>query len=169
MRDVIPFMVIIKEVWFIFNIRISDPEVFFKYSKITKVVLSSWNITIFCWEQNTLLLSIIVYEYSSKRNLFGCVTLIQDNKQHIFLLIHSTKHYSLILEESYLDGETFSSTKVSLIIHTSNSNPQPIQLEVAVRVLKCLRKVFSIIKTYHSHSNIFHHLNVRFLARSGWP
>ena len=35
-------------------------------------------------------------------------------------------------------------------------------LSVAFRISKCLRKGFSIIKTYHSHSNSFHQSNVQF-------
>ena len=61
MRDIIPFMVMIN-LSFIFNIHISEPEVFFKYMKITNVALPLQNITIFHREQKTLLLNIIVSE-----------------------------------------------------------------------------------------------------------
>ena len=46
--------------------------------------------------------------------------------------------------------------EIVLIIQTSNLNSQPEQIEVAVRISKFLIKGFSIIKTYHSHSNSFH-------------
>ena len=49
-----------------------------------------------------------------------------------------------------------------LRLQTSNSNSQPIRLEVAVCISKCPRKGFSTIKKYHSHSNSFHHSDVCF-------
>ena len=66
------------------------------------------------------------------------------------------KHYLFIPEESYLNGETFSLTQGVIRIQTSNSNSQPIKLEVALRILKFIGRLFSILKTYHSQSNSFH-------------
>ena len=40
--------------------------------------------------------------------------------------------FLFISEESYLDGETFVLARGSVIIYTSNSDSQPILLEVAV-------------------------------------
>ena len=62
--------------------------------------------------------------------------------------------------------ETFALTQESLRIQTSNSNSQPIGLEVAVHISKFLRKGFSIIKMYHSQYNSLHQSNVRSLTRS---
>ena len=36
--------------------------------------------------------------------------------------------------------------------------------QVSVRISKFIRKGFTTIKTYHSHSNSFHHSNIRFLT-----
>ena len=58
---------------------------------------------------------------------------------------------------------------VPIRIQTSNSNSQQIQLEMAVYILKCFRNGFSIIKTYHSHSNSFYYSNVWFLTRLELP
>ena len=79
MRDVILFMVMVKEVSFIFDIHIPKPEVFVKSSSITKGVLASRN-RFFQQEQNILLLSITIYEVLCKRKLFRYVILIQENK-----------------------------------------------------------------------------------------
>ena len=105
MQDVTPFVALMKEVSFIFDIHIPKPEVFckvFEYNKSCIFIAEFFkNIRL----KNILLLSIIISEDFCKRKLFGCVALIQENKQRIFLQSHSTKHYLCIYEENYPDGE----------------------------------------------------------------
>ena len=74
------------------------------------------------------------------------------------------KHYSYIYEVNYLDddlkSEAFTSTLGSLIIQrtTQTHKSKTDSTQVADRISKCLTKGFSIKKTYHLHSNSFHHL-----------
>ena len=60
-------------------------------------------------------------------------------------------------------GGRHSQHVAALRINILNSNSQPIQLELAVHIKKLPREGFIIIRTYHSHSNTFHHSNVWFL------
>ena len=80
---------------------------------------------------------------------------MQENKQRTYSLRHSTKHNSFFYEEIYLDGETLLQYE-GVLEYGYNSNVQHDQIEVAVRMLKCLMKGFSIIIAYQSHPNIFH-------------
>ena len=112
-------MLLMKEVSFIFDVRIPNIEVIckvFEDKQICIAVAESLKII----EKNTLILSITLSEALYRIKLFIYVTLIQENKQRTFLLNHLTNHYSFVLEESYLDGETFALTLGSLIIHISN-------------------------------------------------
>ena len=84
MRDVIPFIEMMKEVSYIFYISLPKPEYFVKSLKTIKVSLTSRSLTSSYEEQNILLLSIIIYETSYKRKLFGYAILIQRNKQWTF-------------------------------------------------------------------------------------
>ena len=65
MRKAIPFMTLMKEVYFIFNVHIPKPEVcciFVYYSKTIKVVFLLQSLTHYHQEQNLWVLSIIVYK-----------------------------------------------------------------------------------------------------------
>ena len=105
MREVRPFMALMKELSFISGIHIPKPEVFCKVFKKIKFVLLWQSLTNYHQEQNISLLSIIIYKALYIRMLYGCVVLVHKNKQRGVLLIHSTKHYSSIYEENYLDGD----------------------------------------------------------------
>ena len=118
MRGVIPSMAPMKKVSFIFDIHIPKPEVFCTVFEDNQSFISVAESIFFHREQNILLLSIIISEALQKRKLFGYVTLIQENKQQKFLLSHSIKHHSFILEESDLDGKTFYSTQGGHITQT---------------------------------------------------
>ena len=96
MRKVIPFMVLMKEAYFISGIHPPNTEVLLKYSKTIKVVFLLQNLTNYCQEHNILLLTVIISEDPYKRRLSGYVTLIRKNKGQKFSLNQSTKHYSYI-------------------------------------------------------------------------
>ena len=88
MRKVIPFVALMKKVHFIFDINLTNPEVFGRVFEDKQ----SW---ISAVESNKLsprkkiisLLSIIVFEYLYKVKLLGYAALIQNNTQWKFLLI----------------------------------------------------------------------------------
>ena len=119
-----------------------------KTLEITKFAFPSLNLEKFHWEQNTSLLSIIISEASYKKSQFVDVNLIQVNKHQAFLLSHLTKKHSFIYGESHLNGETFLLKRVSLRIHTKNSNSQQFWLEFVVLIYKYLKKGFSTIITF---------------------
>ena len=126
MCEVIPFMALMKEVYYIFDMHLPNPEVFLKYSKTIKVVFLSWSLNSSHQEEKILLLCIIIYKASYKNIYFGYIILINPNKQKIFSLSHSLERYSCTYKENYLHddlkGETFVSTKGSIRIQRTNQN-----------------------------------------------
>ena len=120
MRKVIPFMELMKEVSFVFDINLPKPEVLCKVFEDNQSCISVSKSNKFSPRKNISLLSIIITKSLYKRILLGYDKLIQENKQQTFSPSHSTKHYSSIHEENYLDGdlksETFAFTQGSLRI-----------------------------------------------------
>ena len=80
MREVIPFIALMKEVSFIFDIHLPNQEVFVKYSRTIKFVLLSRSPPNSHQKQKLLLLSTIISKDLHKRRLFGYSILIHNNK-----------------------------------------------------------------------------------------
>ena len=101
-----------NELSFIFNNHLTKSELFLKVFKDNQSFIS-------VAESNkvsprTKHITIKYHHFWSfvqNKQSFWYVILIQENKLRTFLLIYSTKHYSFILEESYMDSETFASTR----------------------------------------------------------
>ena len=105
MREVIPFMALMKEVYFIFDIHLPKPEVIVKYSNTIKVVFMSRGLTNYHQEQIISLLSIIISRDSYKRRLCRYDILVHDTKKWTFSPNHLTKHYLSIYNENDLYGD----------------------------------------------------------------
>ena len=118
--------------------------------------MPSHNRKFYFLEQITLLLIITTSKYLYKRKLLVYVILKWDNNEMTFELSQLTNKYLFIYKGIYSGGGIFPSTRGSLTKKRSNSNSQHDQIEVAVCILKFLRKSFSIIKIYHSNYNSFH-------------
>ena len=88
MCKIIPFIELMKEVYFIFDIHLPNPEVSSKYLKKINAVLLSRSLTSSHQEKDITLLSIIIYKALHKRRLFEYATLIHENKQRLFSLSH---------------------------------------------------------------------------------
>ena len=67
MRNMIPFMEMMKEVTFIFYIHLPSPEVFWKLFEDNQSCISVAELKFFYQEQNTSILSIIISEALYKR------------------------------------------------------------------------------------------------------
>ena len=92
-RKVIPSMVLMKEVSFIFDRHLPNPEVFCKVFEDNKSCIAVAESKNSHQEQNISLLSITIYKDYYKRILFGYDILIHRNKQKKFSLSHLKKHY----------------------------------------------------------------------------
>ena len=93
MRKGIPFMALMKEVYFIFDINLLKPEFFCKVFEVNQSCINVVESNKSSPRTKISLLSIIISEASHKRRLFGYVILIHENKQQKFSLSHLTKHY----------------------------------------------------------------------------
>ena len=89
MRYIIPFMELMKEVSFIFDINLPKSEVFYKVFEANQSCIAIAESNKFSLrKKHTLLLIIITYKALYIRKLFGYVTLILANKQQKCLLSH---------------------------------------------------------------------------------
>ena len=80
-------------------------ELFSKVFRNNESCIAVTESKFFHQEQKTSLLSIIISEAFYKRKLFGHAIFIHKNKQQTFSLNHSTKNYSSIHKENYLDSD----------------------------------------------------------------
>ena len=152
-RKLMPFTELMKEVYFIFDIYIPKPEVFYKLFEDNQIYIAVTESKKFPPRKNIILLSIVIYKASLKRRLLGSAILIHENKQRIFSLSHSKNHYQSINKENYLEGdlksEIFALTQGSLRIQTYRHKTQThkiFDLKWHFFVSKFLRKSFSVIK-----------------------
>ena len=93
MHDVIPFMTLMKEIYFIFNILLLDPELFCKVFQYNQICVYVVELNIFHKEQNTDLLIITIYKDFYREKLFRYVTSIQDNERRTYSLSQPNNHY----------------------------------------------------------------------------
>ena len=92
-------MAFMKEVSFIFDIHLPNPEVFCKLFEDNQSCIDVAESKKSHEEQKISLLSIIIYKALHRRRLFRYAILIQENNHRKFSLSHSTKHYSSIHEK----------------------------------------------------------------------
>ena len=103
MRDVITFMALMKEVSFIFYIRLPTPEVFCKVFEITEFALPLRKSDKFSLIKKHIAIKYHHFRSLVQKKLIGICYIDTIEKQQTFLLNYSTNHYSFILEESYMD------------------------------------------------------------------
>ena len=84
MSEVIPFMVLMKELFFIFYTNLPKSELFCKVFEYNQSFISVAEYKNCHQKQNILLLSIIIYKAAYRIRLFIYVILIRDNKNWKF-------------------------------------------------------------------------------------
>ena len=92
MREVIPFVVFMKEVSFIFDIHIPNPEVFCKVFEDNQSFIAVTESTKLSPRIKYMLSIIIISEALYKRILFEYVILIHGKKKRKFYLSHLMKN-----------------------------------------------------------------------------
>ena len=106
MHNVRHFMVFIKEISFIFDIYLPNPEVFWKVFKDNQNWIAFAESIFFTKNKKISIKSHHIQSFAQKKIIRICyIDTIEQT--YAILLSHSTKHYSFILEESYLDSEIF--------------------------------------------------------------
>ena len=81
MQEVIPFIALMKEVYFIFDLHIPKLETFCEVFKDNQSCIDVADSKKFPQGKNISPLSIIIYKALYKRRLFRYAKLIQENKQ----------------------------------------------------------------------------------------
>ena len=118
-----------KEVYLIFDINIPKTEFFCKLFEDDQSCIDVAESTKFSPRKQISLLSIIVSKYFYKRRWFGYDILIPYNMQRTHSLSQSTKHYSSIYVENYMDsefkGENFALKQESLRIQRTTQTHNP--------------------------------------------
>ena len=105
MRKLIPFMALMKEVYFILDIHLTNLEVFSKVFKDNQSFIVVVESTKFSPRTKHIAIKYCHFRSLKKRRLFGSVILIHKNRQRTFSLSYPTKHYSCIHEENDLYGD----------------------------------------------------------------
>ena len=100
MRKLIPFMALMKEVYFILDIHLPKSEVFFKLSEDNKHCIYVAESNKLSPRRKILLSSIIIYEASYKIRLFGYSILIHKNKHRTLSLRNSTNNLFIYLQRT---------------------------------------------------------------------
>ena len=95
-------MALMKEVYFIFDIQLPNPEVFCKLFKDNQICISVVERNILLPRTKSIAIKYYHLQIFVQKHLFGYVILIHKNKQRIFSLRHSRNVYSSVYKEKYL-------------------------------------------------------------------
>ena len=109
-----------KEIYFIFDVHLPKPEVFCKVFEDNKICIAVTESNKLSPRKNHISINYHHFRSFIQNNIIRVCYIDTQEKQRTFSLSHSTKYYSSIHKENYLDGdlkvETFASERGSIVI-----------------------------------------------------